>query len=214
MWDVMSSSAQLSKGGPFSGDSWVEPGLSWCCRNSWKSPSRCKVGPRAQEEHVRWMESAAGGNKNLWRRWKYFVRNFSSLGGTVTESNSLQKWLCLSKQKGVKEFIQEWRVMKEHRNLGGGTERWWFSRPSILICREKMTQTYLKICNGYSLFSQHYLKKFQSNAPFCAKWKVSEKLETAMEMLRVFCRNPEWKEEVLHEIGTFLIWCYELDMYS
>ena len=199
--------------GAFSGDSWGEPRLSWCCRNSWESASRCKVEPRAQKEHVRWMGSASGGNKNPCRKWKYFVRNFSSLGGAVTESNSLQKLLCLSKQKGVKEFVQEWRVMKKRRNLGRGTERWWFARPSILICMEKTTQTYLKICNGNSLFSQHYLKKFQSNALFCTKLKVSEKLEIAMETLTVFCRNGEWKEEVLHEIGTFLIWCYELDLY-
>lgn len=53
------------------------------------------------------MGSASGGNKTPCKKWKYFVRNFSSLGGA--ESNNLKK--------GVREFIQERRVMKEHRNL-------------------------------------------------------------------------------------------------
>lgn len=72
-------------------DSWAEPKLSCCCRNSWKSASRCKLGPRAEEDYTRWMGSAAGGNKNPCRKWKYLVRNFSSHDGAVTESNSLQK---------------------------------------------------------------------------------------------------------------------------
>ena len=88
--------------GAFSGGSRGEPRLSWSCRNSWKSASRCKVGPRAQKEHVIWMGSASGGNKNGCRKWKYFVQNFSSLGGPVTESNNLQKLLSVSKQKDVK----------------------------------------------------------------------------------------------------------------
>jgi len=48
------------------------------------------------------MGSASGGNKNGCRKWKYFVQNFSSLGGPVTESNNLQKLLSVSKQKDVK----------------------------------------------------------------------------------------------------------------
>lgn len=45
------------------------------------------------------MGSASGGNKTPCKKWKYFVRSFSSLGGAVTESNNLKK--------GVREFIQE-----------------------------------------------------------------------------------------------------------
>lgn len=48
----------------------------------------------------------------------------------------------------------------------------------------------------------------------CAKLKVNGKIEIAMEMLITeWKKKPEWKEELLYEIGTFLIQYCELDLY-
>lgn len=114
------------------------------------------------------------------------------------ECNSLQKWPCLSKQKGVKMFIQEQIVMTELRNREPGTELWWFSisSTSSIIYREKKTKIYFKICSedshsaNWSIFS----------SPLCSKLKISEKLQIMMKT----SRNLERLEEVLHDDWCFL----------